>query len=71
MVGVAAAVVAHCAADIFRNRTKIANERFDGFAFERRVAGHCLVQVGHVSIVMFIVMDLHRHRVDVRFERLF
>src|SRR6185503_2837782 len=32
MVGVTAAVVAHRAADIFRNSTKIANERFDGFA---------------------------------------
>ena len=71
MVGVAASIVAHRATGIFRNRSEVADERFDGFAFERCVAGNRLVQVGDVSVVMFVVMDFHRHRVDVRFERVF
>ena len=35
------------------------------FAFERRV------QIRHVSVVMLVVMDLHRLGVDVRFQALF
>jgi hypothetical protein len=33
------------------------------------VAGKRFVQIGHVSGVMFAVMDLHRFGVDVRLER--
>ena len=28
-----------------------------------------LVQIGHVGVVMLAVMDLHRHLVDVRLQR--
>ena len=47
------------------------DERFDRLGFERGVAGDGLVEVGHVGVVMFAVMDFHRGRVDVRFERVF
>ena len=69
MVGVAAAVVAHRAADVGGHRVEMADEVLDGLAFEVRLAGDGLVDVGHVSAVMFVVMDLHRLRVDVGFER--
>ena len=53
------------------HRVEIADEVLDRLAFEVRLAGDGLVDVGHVSAVMFIVMNFHRLRVDVRFERVF
>ena len=67
MVGVAAAVVAHGGADIFRNLFDVAAQIFDALlgdavAFER------LVEVVDVRLVMLVVMDLHRLGVDVRLQ---
>ena len=39
------------------------------FGFQRGVAGDGLVEIVHVSLVMAVVMDFHRQRVNVRFER--
>ena len=64
----ATAVVAHRAADVVRNGSEIADEGFKGFGFERGVAGDGLVEIVHVSLVMAVVMDFHRQRVDVRFQ---
>src|SRR5476651_2568022 len=50
-------------------KSEIADERFERLAFERGVAGDGLVEIGDVSRVMFVVMDLHRQRVKVGFER--
>jgi hypothetical protein len=69
MVPMAAAVVAHRAADGVRHGSEIADERFERLAFQRGVAGDGLVEIGDVSRVMLVVMDLHRQRVKVRFER--
>ena len=44
------------------------HEVIDGFGFERGVAGDGFVEIVHVRFVMAIVMDFHRHRIDVRFE---
>ena len=71
MIRVAAAVVAHRAANVRRNGIQVADEFLDGFLFEVRLAGDGLVQVGDVGVVMFVVMDFHRQRVNVRFERVF
>jgi hypothetical protein len=71
MVRVTTAVVAHCAANVSGNCVEIADKRFDGFGFEVRFASDGFVHVVDVSGVMFVVMDFHRLRVDVRFERVF
>ena len=54
-----------------RHRVEVADEVLDGLAFEVRLAGDGLVDVGHVGGVMFVVVDLHRLRINVRFERVF
>ena len=47
---------------------QIFDDLFERFGFERGIAGDCLVQVIHVSLVMAVVMDFHRERVKVGFE---
>jgi hypothetical protein len=67
---VAAAVVADDAADVRGHGVEIADEVLNGLAFEVGLAGESLIDVGHVSGVMLIVMNLHGLRIDVRFERI-
>jgi hypothetical protein len=69
MVPMTAAVVAHRAADGIRHGGQIADERFERFAFQRGVASDGLVEIGDVSPVMLVVMDLHRQRVKMGLER--
>ena len=69
MVGMAAAIVAHGAADVRRHRVKIADQVLDGLCFQVRLARNRLVDVGDVGSVVFIVVNLHGQRVNVRFER--
>ena len=64
----AAAVVAHRAADVVRHGREVADERVERFGFERGVAGDGLVEIVHVSLVMAVVMDFHRQRVNVRLK---
>ena len=71
MIRVAAAVVTHRAADVFRDGREVSDEGFDGFGFKRGVAGHGLVHVVHVCLVMSAVMNFHGQRVDVRLKRFF
>ena len=71
MVPMAAAVVAHRAADVVRHGREVADERLQRFGLQRGVAGDGLVEVVHVSLVMAVVMDFHRQRVNVRFQGLF
>jgi hypothetical protein len=42
--------------------------RFERFGLERGIAGDGLVEIVHVSLVMAVVMDFHRQRVNVRFQ---
>ena len=44
------------------------DQRFERFGFERGVAGDGLVEIVHVGLVMTVVMDFHRQRVNVRFQ---
>ena len=66
-----AAVVADRTAYIFGNRSEVADERINGFVLQRGVARNGFVQVGDVSGVVLAVVNLHRHRVDVRFQCVF
>ncbi len=68
MVRVTAAVVAHRGANVFGDGVEVADEVLDRFAFEVGFAFERLVQIGDVSLVMFVVMDLHRLCIDVRLQ---
>ena len=70
VVQVTASVVANRAANIFGDVVKAADQLADRLFLEFGIAGDGVVQVGDVSGMMFAVMDLHRRRVDVRFERI-
>ena len=69
VIHVAPAVVADGAADRVRHRGEIFDQILGAFAGEFRRAFERLVDVGHVRLVMLVVVNLHRLRVDVRFER--
>ena len=69
MVGVAAAVIAHDAANVFGHGGEVLDQIFDGFAGQIGLVLQGVVDVGDVSLVMLGVMDLHRARVDMRLER--
>ena len=70
MISVAAAVVAHDGANVFRNGVQIADQIFDRFFFQIGLAFDRLVEVVDVSLVMLGVMDFHRPRIDVRLQRI-
>src|SRR5262245_32845075 len=65
----AAAVVAHRGANVFRDRIDAAAQLVDALRVELRMFFERGVQVGDVCLVMLPVMNLHRLRVDVRLER--
>src|SRR2546430_825881 len=69
MVGVAAAVVTDGGANVFGHGIQIANQIFNGFLRQLRLILKRVVNVGDVSLMMFGVMNFHRARVDVWFER--
>jgi len=53
----------------FGHGIQIANQIFNGFLRQLRLILERVVNVGDVSLMMFGVMNFHRARVDVRFER--
>src|SRR6185503_9259268 len=69
VIPVAAAVVAHCGADVFRNAVDTAADLLDALALKVGMLFQRGVEIGDVSLMMLPVMDLHRLRVDVRLER--
>ena len=69
MIGVAAAVVAHGGANVFRHGIQDCESNLRPISLRARVVLERVVKVGDVSLVMLGVMDFHRARVDVRFER--
>ena len=66
----AAAVVAHCAADVLRHGIEVAHQFLDRLGLEFGVAGDSLVELGDVSVVMFPMVDFHGLRVNVRLKRI-
>ena len=67
----AAAIIPHGAANVRRHRVEVADQVLDRFRFQVRLARNRLVHVGDVCCVVFIVVNLHRQRVNVGFERAF
>ncbi|MOA47818.1 hypothetical protein D3C78_1704900 [compost metagenome] len=68
MVGVAAAMVADRAAYRFRQLVQTRDQGFNGFFRADPGAVQRCIQAGDVGLMMLAVVDLHRHRVDVRFQ---
>jgi len=68
VVPVAAAVVADGVANIFWDGIEAFEQIVDGLGLQTGLTLQGLVEVGHVSAVMLVMMDLHRLGVDVRFE---
>ena len=69
VVGVAARVVDHALADLGRHLRDVGQQVVHRHRKELRVACQQLVGVGDVALVMLVVMDLHRRRVDVGLQR--
>jgi hypothetical protein len=64
-----AAVVAHRRADVFGNAADAAQQIVEALRVQLGMLVERRVQIGDIRLVMLPVMDLHRLRVDVRFER--
>ncbi len=71
MVGVPASVVSHRAPYVCRHGVQIADQFFNRFLLEVRLPGDRLIHVRDVGAVMFVVMNFHCLRVNIRFERIF
>ena len=69
MIPMTTAVVANGAAHSIGHNAQIFDELFERFGFQRGVAGDGFVQISDVSRVMFVMMDFHRERVEVGFQR--
>ena len=63
-----AAVVADNRAHIFRNCGQIAHQLFRRLRSKLSVFVDRTVQVGHISLVMLVMVQLHRRLVDGRLE---
>ncbi len=69
VVGVAASVVAHHAANVFGHRVEVADQVVNGLGGERRVAGQGSIHVVDVGLVVLVVMQVHGFGVDEGFKR--
>ena len=68
MIGVAAAIVPHNCANVFRHDIKVTDQVLYGFLLEIGTLDR-LVHIVGVSLVMRGVMDFHCARIDVRLQR--
>ena len=64
----AAAVVAHRGADVVGKVRQRFDELLNRFSGQVRLPGDCLVQVVDVGGMVFVVVNLHRPRVNMRFQ---
>ena len=69
MVPMSTAVVAHRAANALGHGGEVADQFLERLACEIGSAFEGLVQIRHISGVMFPVMDFHRAGVDIGFQR--
>ena len=65
----AAAVVPDGRADIFGDAVKALEKLIDRQSLQIGVSFERLIQVRDVSVVMFVVMNFHRHLIDVGLQR--
>jgi hypothetical protein len=63
-----AAIVAHHGPHILRNAREVREQFFGRLLAQLRVLFYRAVQVGHISLVMFVVVQLHRRFIDGRLE---
>ncbi len=70
VIEMSAAIIPDRTPDIFGHFSKVRNQRLDGQRFEFG-AFDCIVEFRDISGVVFAVMDFHRLRVEVGFERVF
>src|SRR5712691_6383591 len=70
VVDMAAAVVAHCGADVLRHGVDAAQQILGALRLQFGMLVQRRVQIGDVRVVMLPVVNLHRLLVDVRFERI-
>ena len=69
MIVLASSVVPYRGSDVIRNFVKIQQQLLQGhFLNGFGCLSDCLVQVIDISAIVFVVMNLHRQRVDVGFE---
>ena len=68
MVGVASAIVADSAADVFGDSGQIAEQVVDRLGGQRGVIGQSGIHVVDVGLVMFVVVEMHGFGVDEGFE---
>src|ERR1019366_9182833 len=68
VVPMATAIVANSSANRLRNCFDAAHQLIERFIRELRRLLDCRVQVVDVRLMMLAVVNLHRHRVDVRPE---
>ena len=64
----AAGIVAQGGTDGLGHRGEVGDQFVDRFGREVGMVFERVVRVGDVSLMMFVVMDFHRARVDVRLE---
>ena len=68
VIRMAAAIVAHGVADVFRNGMKPAEQLAEGFACQFRASIKRGVEFCDISAVMFAVVNLHSLSVDMGFQ---
>jgi len=65
----ATAIVAHRGSYGIGHLVEMCNQLLDRLARHLRMARNRVVQVVHVSLMVLVVMQMHRLRIEVRFER--
>src|SRR4051794_24618397 len=68
VVGMAAAVVAHCGPDALRHTVEITDQLLNTLALQIGCLLKCRVQVIDVGSMMLIMVDAHRLLIDVRLQ---
>ena len=69
VVHVSAAIIANDAANVFRQRGQIADQLFRALASQFRVFLNCTVQLGNVSRMVLVMVQVHGLIVNVRLQR--
>ena len=69
MIHVTAAVVANGRPDVFGHRVDVAQQVFDALRLQLGIFLERSIEIRHIRVVMFPVMDFHGFGIDMRLER--
>src|SRR5208282_4078713 len=70
VVNVATAIVPHRRSDVLRNEAQVVGQQLlDGLASQVRRRLQRFIQIGYVSSMMLVMVNLHGHLIDIRFQR--